>query len=84
MSVLSSACGAEMMQGHFVVTGGYDPSQPEWALTTVAKYSPSGFVGYLPAMPGGRYGHACSRYISSKGEEVRIMMVVMRVIVMMI
>ena len=53
-----------------MVTGGYEPSDPDLALDTVAKYSTAGFVNYLPAMLEGRFGHACTKYVTSQGGEV--------------
>ena len=40
------------------------------ALTTVANYSQSGLVDYLPSLNVGRYWHACSSFISDSGETV--------------
>ena len=53
-----------------MVTGGYDDSAPEDALDTVAKYSQSGLVEYLPSLNQRRYNHACSSFISDGGETV--------------
>ena len=56
----------------FVVTGGYNSSEPDNALETVAEYSQAGFVRYLPNMIQGRYRHACSSFINVNGETVGI------------
>ena len=58
------------MGDHYVVTGGWDGSAPQKALTTVAKYSQSGFMEYLPTMNQGRESHACSSFISDSGKTV--------------
>ena len=55
---------------HYIVTGGYDSEAPERALNTVAKYSQSGLVDYLPSLNTRRYDHACSSFISDSGETV--------------
>ena len=55
---------------HYVVTGGEDSSAPERALSTVANYSQSGLVEYLPSLNTRRYYHACSSFISDSGETV--------------
>ena len=55
---------------HYVVTGGLDYSAPEDALSTVANYSQSGLVDYLPSLNTRRYDHACSSFISDSGERV--------------
>ena len=58
------------MGDHYIVTGGWDRYAPERALNTVAKYSQSGLVDYLPSLNVGRYWHACSSFISDSGETV--------------
>jgi len=63
------ACGIELGD-HYVVTGGYDYTAPEGALNTVAKYSQSGLVDYLPSLNTRRYNHACSSFISDSGDTV--------------
>lgn len=63
----NGACGIEVGD-HYVVTGGYDG--PERALSTVANYSQSGLVEYLPSLNQRRLGHACSSFISDSGETV--------------
>ena len=55
---------------HYVVTGGRDSSEPDRALATVAKYSQSGLVEYLPSLNQRRFSHACSSFISDSGETV--------------
>ena len=55
---------------HYVVTGGFDRDAPEKALNTVAKYSQSGLVDYLPSLNQRRFYHACSSFISDSGETV--------------
>jgi len=64
-----AACGIEVGD-HYIVTGGYDSDAPETALDTVAKYSQSGLVDYLPSLNTRRYQHACSSFISDSGETV--------------
>jgi len=63
------ACGIEVGD-HYIVTGGWDYNAPENALNTVAKYSQSGLVDYLPSLNQRRYDHACSSFISDSGETV--------------
>jgi len=63
------ACGMEVGD-HYIVTGGYARDAPDWALNTVAKYSQSGLVDYLPSLNQRRYAHACSSFISDSGETV--------------
>ena len=63
-----------MLGDHLVVTGGRDDSAPEDALDTVAKYSQSGLVEYLPSLNQRRYRHACSSFISDGGETVGFML----------
>ena len=58
------------MGDHYIVTGGFDIDAPERALNTVAKYSQSGLVDYLPSLNQRRYDHACSSFISDSGETV--------------
>merc|ERR1712154_456541 len=65
----NKACGIEVGD-HLIVTGGYDWTAPEPALNTVAKYSQSGLVDYLPSLNTRRYDHACSSFISDSGETV--------------
>ena len=55
---------------HYVVTGGLDNDVPDWALSTVANYSQSGLVEYLPSLNTRRCYHACSSFISDSGETV--------------
>ena len=55
---------------HYVVTGGYDESAPDSYLSTVANYSQSGLVEYLPSLNQRRLDHACSSFISDSGETV--------------
>ena len=61
------------MGDHFIVTGGHENAAPERALATVAKYSQSGLVEYLPSLNQRRYIHACSSFISDSGETVGFM-----------
>ena len=63
------ACGVEVGD-HYMVTGGFEPSLDDKALDTVAEYSQTGFVRYLPNMMQGRYSHACSSFINGDGETV--------------
>ena len=69
----SAACGIEVGD-HFIVTGGKNWNAPEFALATVAKYSQSGLVEYLPFLNKRRYWHACSSFISDGGETVGIIL----------
>ena len=55
---------------HYVVTGGEDWDAPERALSTVANYSQSGLVEFLPSLNQRRSQHACSSFISDSGEMV--------------
>ena len=59
------ACGVEVGD-HYIVTGGVEPSEDDEALETVAEYSQTGLVRYLPNMIQGRYRHACSYFINGK------------------
>ena len=63
------ACGVGVGE-NFIITGGYEPSQVDYALDTVAEYSQAGFVRYLPNMIQGRFSHACSYFIKGNGETV--------------
>ena len=65
------ACGVEVGD-RYIVTGGYEPSEDDGALETVAEYSQTGFVRYLPNMIQGRYWHACSSFNNGGGETVGI------------
>ena len=56
----------------FIVMGGYEPSEADRVLKTVAEYSETGFVRYLPNMIQGRQKHACSSFINGNGETVGI------------
>ena len=56
----------------YIVTGGYNSSEPDNALETVAEYSQTGFVRYLPNMNQGRYHHACSSFVNGNGDTVGI------------
>ena len=62
------------MGDHFVVTGGGDGSAQDKARATVAKYSQSGLVEYLPSLDHRRRSHACSSFISDGGETVGFML----------
>ena len=42
----------------------------DYALSTVANYSQSGLVEYLPSLNQRRAGHACSSFVSDSGETV--------------
>ena len=53
---------------NFIITGGH--AQDNYALETVAEYSQTGFVRYLPNMIQRRYGHACSYFTNENGEKV--------------
>ena len=55
---------------HYIVTGGWESSEDDRALETVAEYSQTGFVRYLPNMIQGRYLHACSYFKNGNGETV--------------
>jgi len=63
------ACGI-VVGDHYIVTGGWYHRAPEHALDTVAKFSLSGLVEYLPSLNTRRENHACSSFISDGGETV--------------
>ena len=65
------ACGVAVGE-NYIITGGYEPSEDDNALKTVAEYSQTGFVRYLPNMIQRRYRHACSYFTNENGEKVRI------------
>ena len=65
------ACGVEV-DDKFIVTGGLEYSEPDDALKTVAEYSQTGFVRYLPDLIQGRHDHACSSFVNGNGETVGI------------
>jgi len=56
----------------FYVTGGWLRSAPDSALKTVAEYSQTGFVRYMPDLIQRRFHHACSSFINGNGETVGI------------
>ena len=56
----------------FIVMGGYEYSKPDNTLKTVAEYSQTGFVRYLPNLIQGRFNHACSSFVNGNGETVGI------------
>ena len=58
------------MDDQFIITGGWDDTAPDDALNTVARYSKSGFTGYLADLNQRRAYHACSSFISERGETV--------------
>ena len=62
-----AACGIEV-GNYLVVSGGRDDSDD--SLATVAKYSQSGLVEYLPSLNQKRDLHACSSFINDGGETV--------------
>ena len=62
------------MGENYIITGGWSESEHERALHTVAEYSQTGFVRYLPNMIQGRYLHACSYFINGDGETVGIVL----------
>ena len=63
------ACGVGVGD-YYIVTGGFDPSEDDWALDTVAEYSQTGSVRALPYMKQGRFWHACSSFINGDGQTV--------------
>ena len=63
------ACGVEVGD-HYMVTGGFEPSLDDKALDTVAEYSQTGFVRYLPNMKQRRAYHSCSSFINGDEETV--------------
>ena len=67
----SAACGVAVGE-NYIISGGlsYSKSEDDRALETVAEYSQTGFVRYLPNMIQGRYYHACSYFINGNGETV--------------
>ena len=54
---------------NYIVSGGWETSEDD-ALDTVAEYSQTGFVRYLPNMIQRRYKHACAYFINENGEKV--------------
>ena len=64
-----AACGVAVGDS-FIISGG-KKEKDDHALHTVAEYSQTGFVRYLPNMIQGRYRHACS-YYNRDGETVGI------------
>jgi len=60
------ACGVEM-GNKFVVTGGMNYSSFYSGVSTVAEFSLSGFVRFLPEMKSGRRSHACSKFVTDSG-----------------
>ena len=73
ITLYSYACGVEVGD-HYIVTGGFEYSEDDKALETVAEYSQAGFVRYLPNMIQGRSYHACSYFTNGDGETVRIIL----------
>ena len=65
------ACGVGVAD-NYIVTGGYEPSEADSTLDTVAEYSQTGFVRYLPNMIQGRYQHACSYFTNDNEKTVYI------------
>ena len=63
------ACGVEM-GNKFVVTGGMNYSSFYSGVSTVAEFSLSGFVRFLPEMKSGRRSHACSKFVTDSGHTV--------------
>ena len=61
----SHSCGLEVNQ-RLIVTGGY------YSLRTVAEFTLSGAVTYLPDLQEGRWAHACSKFLDSNGETVSL------------
>ena len=61
------ACGVEN-DDKFIVMGGHHSS----AGRTVAEFSETGEVSYLPNMIRARYMHACSKFVNSKGQTVSL------------
>ena len=55
---------------NFIATGGSSYSEADKASHTVAEYSQTGFVRYLPNMIQGRYQHACSYFTNENEEKV--------------
>ena len=52
------------MNGNFIVTGGLDRKK------TVAEFTETGQVTYLPDLQEGRYDHACSKVVAENGGTV--------------
>ena len=65
----SAACGVAVGE-NYIISGGHSWQDYDDALQTVAEYSQTGFVRYLPSMIQGRYLHACSSFMNGNGETV--------------
>ena len=52
------------MNGNFIITGG------KGSLKTVAEFTETGQVTYLPDLQEGRYYHACSKFVDNNGKTV--------------
>ena len=59
------SCGIEL-DDKFVVTGGH------LSLRTVAVFTETGNVTYLPKMMKDRYYHACAKFVNNKGNTVSL------------
>ena len=64
----SQACGIEL-NGNFILTGGSDVDTGV-SLKTVAEFTETGQVTYLPDLQTGRSYHTCSKFVDDTGETV--------------
>ena len=63
------ACGVEL-DDTFIIIGGHNIYAPNEADKSVVRYSSRGVFEVLPSLTEGRYGHACSSYLSDNTERV--------------
>jgi len=62
-----SACGIiEPGSDYIILTGGY------YTRNTVAKYNREGFIGNLPSLKIGRFGHGCGVFDTNTGKKVNV------------
>ena len=65
------SCGIEL-DDKFVVTWGYEPDDKINISRTVAVFTETGNVTYLPKMMKERYYHACAKFVNNKGNTVSL------------
>ena len=58
------------MDDTFIITGGLDYNEPDWALNSVVRYNSQGESEVLPSLTVRRYYHACASYINGDGKRV--------------
>ena len=54
----------------FIVTGGFDWSEPDMALNSVVRYNSQGESEVLPSLTVRREDHACASYLNGDGKRV--------------